>query len=207
MLTIMKTKNSKGVIVTGVLAALTASSCCIPPVITAIVGVGGIGSSLSWIEPIRPYLIGLAVVAIGYAWYAHLKPKTEDDCGCDIDKPNFYQTKAFLLGMTFFAILSISFPYYSKLFFSNKANKVILSNDKNYVEYSLSIEGMTCSGCEHHVNSSLKNTIGVIEASSSYESGKAFVKFDATKITIKELKTIVEKETGYDVIKTEKYEN
>ena len=72
-------KNSKGAVATGIIAALAASSCCIPPVIAAIAGVGGAAGSLSWMEPLRPYLIGLAVVAIGYAWYNHLKPKKEDD--------------------------------------------------------------------------------------------------------------------------------
>ena len=69
-----KNKNSRGVAATGIIAAIAASSCCIPPVIAAIAGVGGAAGSLSWMEPLRPYLIGLAVVAIGYAWYNHLKP-------------------------------------------------------------------------------------------------------------------------------------
>ena len=74
-------KSSKGAVTTGVIAALAASSCCIPPVIAAIAGVGGAAGSLSWMEPLRPYLIGLAILAIGYAWYTHYKTKKEDDCG------------------------------------------------------------------------------------------------------------------------------
>ena len=32
----------------------------------------------------------LAVIAIGYAWYNHFKPKQADDCGCDIEKPKWF---------------------------------------------------------------------------------------------------------------------
>ena len=94
----MKTENtSKNAAYTGLFAAIAASSCCIPPVIALIAGVGGSASALSCMEPFRPYLIGLAVIAIGYAWYAYLKPKKADDC-CEVDaKPKWYQTKGFLI--------------------------------------------------------------------------------------------------------------
>ena len=110
----MKDLSTKRAATTGILAALAASSCCIPPVIAAVAGVGGISSSLSWMEPLRPYMIGMAILAIGYAWYAHFKPKKADDCGCEIaEKPKWYQTKTFLISITLFSIISISFPYYS----------------------------------------------------------------------------------------------
>lgn len=64
---------------------------------------------------------------------------------------------------------------------------------------------MTCSGCEHHVNSVLTNAVGVIEAHSSYESGKAVILYDKSMISIEELASLVEKETGYKVTKTEDY--
>lgn len=195
-------KSSKRAATTGVLAALAASSCCIPPVIAAIAGVGGISSSLSWMEPLRPYLIGLAVIAIGYAWYVHLKPKKADDCGCEVDdKPKWYQTKGFLIGITLFAAVSIAFPYYSGIFFSdNTANKTIIVKEGDIVQASLTIEGMTCTGCEHHVNQTLNNSEGVVEASSSYETGIAKVKYDKTKVSIDELADAVEKATGYKVV-------
>ncbi len=195
-----KDKNSKGAVATGIIAAIAASSCCIPPVIAAIAGVGGAAGSLSWMEPFRPYLIGLAVVAIGYAWYNHLKPKKADDCGCDIEKPKWYQTRGFLIGITLFAAIAITFPYYSGIFFSdNSANKTIIVKESDVVEASISIEGMTCASCEHSVNSALTGSKGVLEASSSYATGKASVKFDKTKVSIDELADAVEKETGYKV--------
>jgi copper chaperone CopZ len=58
---------------------------------------------------------------------------------------------------------------------------------------------MTCTGCEHSVNAALTLKEGVVEASSSYETGTATIKFDRTKVSIDELAEAVEKETGYKV--------
>lgn len=199
----MKNKKSKGAAVTGVIAAIATSSCCIPPVIAAIAGVGGASASLSWMEPLRPYLIVLAVLAIGYAWYAHLKPKKADDCGCDIDKPKFYQKRGFLVGMNLFAVLSISFPYYSHIFFNNKTKDVIIVDKNNVETVDVTIEGMTCEACQNHINQSVNSLSGVINVQSSYESGNAIVEFDKSQTSIKDIKDAVNS-TGYTAVKTNK---
>ena len=88
----MKTeKTSKNAAYTGLFAAVAASSCCIPPVIALIAGVGGSASALSWMEPFRPYLIGLAIIAIGYAWYSYLKPINEDDAFMGVKMNNDFR--------------------------------------------------------------------------------------------------------------------
>ncbi len=195
--------KAKGAIAATVIASLAASSCCIPPVIAAIAGIGGIAGNLSWIEPFRPYLITLAIMAIGYAWYNHYKPKEESDCGCDIEKPKWFQTKGFLIGITLFATFSIAFPYYSSVFFkTNTQNKTIIVQENNVQEVVITIDGMTCTGCEHHVNQTLNNIEGVIEASSAYETGIAQVIFDKSKVSIDVLVKAIEKETGYKILKT-----
>lgn len=196
----MKSQNNKKAVLTGVFAALAASSCCIPPVIAAIAGVGGIGSNLSWIEPFRPYLIGLAVIAIAYAWYTNLKPKTEDDCGCAVEKPKWYQTKLFLIGMTVFAAISISFPYYSGIFFNSNSPIEIQANDSTVIEkVILSIDGMTCEGCEHYVIATANNLNGVLKSDASYEKGEARIKFDKSSVTPEEIGEAIEEATGYRI--------
>ena len=193
--------SSKSATPTGIIAALAASSCCIPPVVAAIAGLGGISSGLSWMEPFRPYLIALAILAIGFAWYAHLKPIKEEDCCVINEKPKWYQTKNFLIGITIFSAVSIAFPYYSGIFFSgNTANKTIVVEERDLTEARLTIEGMSCTGCEHHVTKTLNDNRGVVEASSSYKTGTATVKFDKTKVSIEELVNSVEEQTGYRVV-------
>ena len=63
----MKSENK--LIGAGMLTAITASLCCITPVLALIAGTSGIASTFSWIEPFRPYLIGLTFLVLGFAWY------------------------------------------------------------------------------------------------------------------------------------------
>jgi len=196
-------KNTKGVVISGVFAAIAASSCCIPPVIAAIAGVGGASSSLLWMEPFRPYLIGIAFVAIAYAWYNYFKLKSEDDCGCAIEKPKFYQTKGFLIGMTLFATVSIAFPYYSGIFYSENKKEVVLVDHSNIEIVEVNIEGMTCDACEHHVNHTVNELTGVISVKTSYANENAIVEFDKTKTTVAEIEEAVNS-TGYEAFKIEK---
>uniref|UniRef100_UPI004048F351 mercuric transport protein MerTP n=1 Tax=Flavobacterium sp. TaxID=239 RepID=UPI004048F351 len=174
----MKTENtSKNAAYTGLFAAIAASSCCIPPVIALIAGVGGSASALSWMEPFRPYLIGLAVIAIGYAWYAYLKPKKADDC-CEVDaKPKWYQTKGFLIGITLFAAISISFPYYSHIFYPDNKKEVIVVNQSDIQTVNFDVKGMTCASCEEHVKHAVNELEGIVNVAASYEKANAEVEF------------------------------
>ena len=193
-------KTSKNAAYTGLFAAVAASSCCIPPVIALIAGVGGSASALSWMEPFRPYLIGLAVIAIGYAWYAYLKPKKEDDC-CEVDaKPKWYQTKRFLIGITLFAAIAIAFPYYSSIFYPENKKEVIVVNQSNIETVEFSINGMTCNSCAEHVDHEVNKLDGILNSNTSYEKSNAIVEFDKTKTS----KAAIEKainSTGYKVVK------
>lgn len=77
----------------GILSAFAASLCCITPVIALLAGSSSIAANFLWIEPARPYLIGLSLAVLAFAWYMKLKPaKTNDiDCNCEIaDKTSFF---------------------------------------------------------------------------------------------------------------------
>merc|ERR1711879_68721 len=180
-------KTSKNAAYTGLFAAVAASSCCIPPVIALIAGVGGSASALSWMEPFRPYLIGVAIVAIGYAWYDYLKPKKAKDC-CEVDaKPKWFQTKGFLIGITLFAAISISFPYYSHIFYPDNKKEVIIVNQSNIQTVNFEVEGMTCASCEQHVTHAVNELEGIVNVAASFEKANAKVEFDNSKTTIEDI--------------------
>ena len=89
----------------GVFTAIAASLCCITPVIALVAGTGSVASSFSWLTPARPYLIGLTIAVLGFAWYQKLKPQPIDDCGCAVDeKPKFIHSKMFLSIITLCSI-------------------------------------------------------------------------------------------------------
>lgn len=192
-------RTSKNVAYTGLFAALAASSCCIPPVIALIAGVGGGASALSWMEPFRPYLIGLAVLAVGFAWYSYLKTKKADDC-CEVDaKPKWFQTKGLLIGITLFAAISISFPYYSHIFYPDNKKEVVIVNQSNIQTVNFEVEGMTCASCEQHVTHAVNELEGIVNVTASFEKANAKVEFDDSKTTKEDIEKAINS-TGYKVI-------
>ena len=196
-------KTSKNAAYTGLFAAIAASSCCIPPVIALIAGVGGSASALFWMEPFRPYLIGLAIVAIGYAWYNYLKPKKAEDC-CDVDaKPKWYQTKGFLIGITLFAAISISFPYYAHIFYPDNKKEVVIINQSDIQTVNFDVQGMTCAGCEESIKHAVNELDGIVSVIPSYEKENTEVKFDKTKISKEDIEKAINS-TGYKVIDKKK---
>ncbi len=81
----MKKENisSAGTIVTSLLA----SSCCIGPVIFVLFGTSaGFLSKLTFLDPLRPYLLGAAFVMLSYSfWKLYLRKKTIA-CACEADE-------------------------------------------------------------------------------------------------------------------------
>jgi mercuric ion transport protein len=184
----------------GVFTAIAASLCCITPVLALIAGTGSLASSFSWIAPARPFLIGLTVAVLGFAWYQKLKPIPVDECGCAVEeKPRFVQSKTFLLIVTLFAALMISFPSYAKFFFPKNEKAAIVPGKSNIQTVELKIKGMSCEACEAEVNHEVYKLPGIIESIVSYENRNAIVKFDISKTTIKDITNAVNA-TGYRVI-------
>ena len=190
----------KKIIGISVLTAITASLCCVTPVLALIAGASGIASTFSWLEPFRPYLIVITILVLCFAWYQKLKPQKEIDCECDKEeKPKFIQSKVFLGIVTAFAIIMLAFPYYSGIFYPNTEKQIVLVDKVNIKTTEFKINGMTCASCEEHVNHQVNKLNGIVNSKASYESGNAIVEFDKTKTN----EVVIEKAinaTGYKVI-------
>ena len=206
----MKSENK--LIGASLLTAIAASLCCMTPVLALIAGTSGIALTFSWIEPFRPYLIGLSILVLGFAWYQKLKPQKEIDCECDTDdllagkagKPKFIQSKTFLGILTAFAIVMLSFPYYSGIFYPNTEKQVIVVDKSDIKTTEFKISGMTCASCEEHVNHEVNKLNGIISSKASYENGNAIIEFDKTKTNETDIEKAINS-TGYKV--TGKKEN
>ncbi len=200
----MNTQTEKTWIV-GVLVALAASLCCITPVLALISGISGIAAAFSSLEPARPFLIGITLVVLGFAWYQKLKPRNSDTvtCDCETDKKQlFWHTKTFLGIVTGLAIGLLTFPVYAHIFYPEPpAIKVVVIENDNIRQTELKISGMTCQGCAEHVNHSLDGVPGVLEHNTSYNAGTSIVKYDMRKTTEQELVNAVNA-TGYAVTGT-----
>ncbi|MFT4755950.1 MAG: mercuric ion transport protein [Vicingaceae bacterium] len=189
----------------GLLTAITASLCCITPVLALIAGTSGIASSFSWIEPFRPYLIGLTILVIGFAWYQKLYPKKEIDCYCETDeKPKFLQTKTFLGMVTVFALVMMAFPSYSGIFYPKTEKQIIVVDKSDIKTTEFKISGMTCASCEEHVNYEVNKLTGIVNSKASYENGNAIIEFDQTKTNENEIEKAIDA-TGYEVTRQKSF--
>ncbi|EIU6989935.1 mercuric ion transporter MerT, partial [Pseudomonas aeruginosa] len=70
-----ESRNGRGALLTGGLAAILASTCCLGPLVLIALGFSGawIGS-LTVLEPYRPFFIGAALVALFFAYRRIFRP-------------------------------------------------------------------------------------------------------------------------------------
>jgi len=187
----------------GVLSAVTASLCCITPVLALISGASGLASTFSWMEPARPYLIGITVLVLGFAWYQKLKPRIAEEIQCDCEKDEkkpFMQTKTFLGIVTVFAGLMLAFPHYAHIFYpSNDKKEVVIVNASDIQTVTFDVKGMTCNSCASHVEYDVNKLSGIISVDASYEKATAKVEFDQSKVSLVQIEESING-TGYKVV-------
>jgi mercuric ion transport protein len=188
------TKN----VMAGLVTASAASLCCITPLIALVGGAGGVAASFSFIEPYRPYLIAVTILAFAFAWYAKLKPQKQTDCECETKK-SFIQSKLFLAAITLLAPLMTALPYYSTFFTSKPAKPAAAAINRNNIQQiKFTITGMSCEACTEHVNAKIARITGVISYVTSYANAAAVVRFDNSKTSIERIKDEINT-TGYKV--------
>jgi len=179
--------------------AVAASVCCVGPLVLLGLGIGGAWvGNLTAFEPFRPYLMGITLVLLGYAFYnIYRKPKAED---C---KPGSYCAnpksdkinKISLWTVTILILGLLSVPYLTPVVFAGDRNAVNLNTHSR--EVVLDVPGMTCATCPVTIQKSLARVEGVIEANASFEEKKAVVRYDPTKISTKDLINAV-RNAGYE---------
>ena len=195
-------KSSGTLTSAGVLSAIAASLCCITPVVALLAGSSSIAANFSWIEPARPYFLGLSIAVLAFAWYVKLKPakRTDVDCNCETrNKSSFFQSKTFLGAVTVFAVLMMAFPLYAKMLTPKpkvQATNFAAVDNKQQIKFT--IQGMTCSGCELEVNNELSKVNGVIAYKTSYATKSSLVTFDKSKVDVKTIEAAINK-TGYKI--------
>lgn len=182
-----------------IITSASASLCCIVPVLGFIGGSSSLMSTVSWLEPVRPFFIGGTVLLLGFAWYNSFNSVEKDDCGCEPAKKSFLQSRKFLGVITLLSLLLLSFPSYSKLLMQIPATSAVDEQD-NKKKITLGVNGMTCASCEHHIESEVIKLSGVTSVKASYENKSAIVEYNPMKVD--ELKIIAAiNETGYTVDK------
>ncbi|CCG53595.1 Membrane protein containing heavy metal transport/detoxification domain [Flavobacterium indicum GPTSA100-9 = DSM 17447] len=195
-------KESGKLALTSILSAITASLCCITPVLALISGASGVASTFSWLESFRPFLLGITILVLVFAWYQRLEPrKTERiQCNCDeVENQSFIQTKMFLGIVTVFSLIMMAFPYYGHIFYPKVEKNPVVVSSENIKEAKFNVNGMTCSSCEEHIKNEVNKLPGIVTVSANSKEGSVNVKFDNSKTSISELEKSINI-TGYTII-------
>lgn len=192
---------SKGSALLSLLSSIGASLCCITPLLTLISGVSGMASYVTWVEPARPYLIGLTVSLLAVAWYQKLRPRQKEDCGCEVPKKSpFLQSALFLGLMTMFTVLFLSFPLYARIFYRAPKAAVISAAQQtgSIKQVEFFVKGMGCADCEPEVEAAVSKLSGVYYVKASCKKKNAVVAYDSTLTNTEAIRQAINS-TGYTV--------
>lgn len=190
-----------------VLAAFVASLCCVGPLLFAALGLGAFGAA-SVFESARPYLLGVAVLALGFGFYRTYFRRAEacapaEACAA---KP---ANKAGRAGLWIASVAVVAFalsPWYAGTlahwFRARSATastqpqsaqpQAAAAQQTAEAQVTFKVSGMTCTSCETTVRLALESAPGVRRAEVSYQRGEAVV----AKVTLAKLREVIDK-TGF----------
>ncbi|HMM78786.1 MAG TPA: mercuric transporter MerT family protein [Pyrinomonadaceae bacterium] len=190
-------------------AAFVSSLCCVLPLIAVVFGLGAFGTAAIF-ETVRYPMIFIAFAALAYGFYRVYFRREEcaegESCAT---KPVSRINKIFLwVG----AIVIVAFalaPQYTGYMAaaitspSSPATEpapVVLTEEpvakKTIV---LQVRGMTCEGCEAHIEVPLRKLRGVITADADYKQHNVTVVYDSAQTTVEKIKEAITA-TGYELI-------
>ena len=114
-----RTSGGHGALLTGGLAAILASTCCLGPLVLITLGFSGawIGN-LTALEPYRPIFIGAALVALLFAWRRIFRPAracAPDDV-CAVPQVRTAYKVIFWI-VSALVLIALAFPYVMPLFY------------------------------------------------------------------------------------------
>ncbi len=185
-----------------VFSAVSLKLCCWGPLLlTGVVGISGSSVYFSWLIALKPYLLAIAFLSVGFGFYQGYKKKKVDDCGnCETDIPSFFKSKFYVWLVALFVVVMTLVSYYPQLFYQTMGNEVVVANQTDIQSVKFSIDGMVCSGCEENINHSVNKLDGILEINTSHIKGTSEIKFDSAKTSISEIEEVIQSK-GYVIKK------
>lgn len=165
-----------------VVAAVTASLCCILPVIAVGLGLTGFAAS-RFFEPLRPYLLAATAGLLAFGFYLAYRPHDatcEPGSACE-RKPIWLWNRLILWLATALVIVFAAFPYYSGWVaqaISRDRQKAAEFSSAPKAHLILRVEGMDCPACAGQLENNLRQLPGVRRAEVSFQDKQASLDYD-----------------------------
>jgi len=188
-----------------VFAAIASSLCCVLPLVAVLFGVGAFGAASAF-DTLRPYLLVLAFTALAFSFYRIYFRREECAEGeaCATKPVNKINQLFLWVGLLVISAFALA-PYYTGYLMAAAGNSqssneamTVVSSEENQANKSviIEVEGMTCAGCEPHINETLKKLNGVVSAEASYEKKNVKVVYNSKQISLEQIKKAID-EIGY----------
>lgn len=180
----------------GVLAALASSLCCVVPLVAVIFGVGGAGVG-AMLEPYRPLFVGLCAAAFGAGFIQAYKPLPADDCCAGAPSRSRRWSRTMLWVSLPIAVIALGFPSLIGWFapLPAQARPALASG---MARCTMPVAGMTCAGCEGHIEAAFEGVEGVRGARANHKSATATIVYDPKAIDPGLFPALLEEATGYE---------
>lgn len=180
------------------LAAITASLCCIGPLVAVALGAGGFAASAVF-EKWRPVFLGVTFALLALAWYlTYRKPKAAcaEGSAC-ATKPVSKWNKMVLWFATGVVLLMAAFPGLSSAILrGTQSNAPVVVTDASSAVLKVKIPSMDCAACAVSIQTKLRKQPGVVTAQVSYDTKEAVVQYDTTKLSPQDVIAAID-ETGF----------
>jgi copper chaperone CopZ len=167
----------------GVLSATLASLCCLGPVLISAAGIAGIGA-FSFFERYRPLLIGITVSTLAIA-FVLVYGKSESACpdgSCRVG-PSRNRSKFIVWMAAFAAVLSIAYPNLAGAPYDRDRSAAGPSARR----IEITVQGMTCVGCNANVESAVRSVDGVSLAQADFRLNSVTVEVDPARATVEQI--------------------
>lgn len=189
-----------------VFAAIASSLCCVLPLIAVVFGLGAFGAASAF-DTLRPYLLILAFAALAFSFYSiyfrRERCVTGDSCATKpVNKINQLFLWFGLIAISAFALA----PYYTGYLMAAASQPpqvssevmpaALLEESQANKTVIIEVDGMTCAGCEPHINDTLKQAKGVVSSKASYQNKNVKVVFNSKQISLEQIKKAID-EIGY----------
>lgn len=181
-----------------ILAAITASLCCIGPLVAVLLGASGFAASAAF-EKWRPVFLGVTFALLALAWYlAYRKPKIAcDDGSACATKPVAKWNKVALWFATSVVLVTAAFPSLSSAILrGTQSNAPVAVADANSAVLKVKIPSMDCAACAASIQTKLRRLAGIATAQVNYDTKEAVLRYDAAKLSPEKIIAAID-ETGF----------
>jgi len=111
-------RSSRGTLIAGIIAGITASACCVGPLVLLMLGISGSWiSNLTALEPYRPIFIGMTLLFLGLAFRKlYLVPQRCAVYAPCVRPANLRRQRIAFWLVSVAVLLLIAFPWYGSFF-------------------------------------------------------------------------------------------